>query len=79
MLNTSIDGRFDLLDAEADFMMTTLIRRELLDNLMIFRFAAAVFIMLLLVVVTTAVKKLLTMFVVVLLSGAYLAFVRVEV
>ena len=31
-------------------MLTTLIRRELLDNLMTFRFAAAVFIMLLLVV-----------------------------
>ena len=36
-------------------MMTTLIRRELLDNLMTFRFAAAVFIMLLLVVANTAV------------------------
>ena len=36
-------------------MLTTLIRRELLDNLMTFRFAAAVFIMLLLVVATTAV------------------------
>jgi ABC-type transport system involved in multi-copper enzyme maturation permease subunit len=35
--------------------MITLIRRELLDNLMTFRFAAAVFIMLLLVVATTAV------------------------
>ena len=36
-------------------MLKTLIRRELLDNLMTFRFAAAVFIMLLLVVVNTAV------------------------
>ena len=36
-------------------MLKTLIRRELLDNLMTFRFAAAVFIMLLLVVATTAV------------------------
>lgn len=36
-------------------MLTTLIRREILDNLMTFRFAAAVFIMLLLVVVNTAV------------------------
>ena len=36
-------------------MLTTLIRRELLDNLMTFRFAAAVFIMLLLVVTNTAV------------------------
>ena len=36
-------------------MLITLIRRELLDNLMTFRFAAAVFIMLLLVVATTAV------------------------
>ena len=36
-------------------MITTLIRRELLDNLMTFRFAAAVFIMLLLVVANTAV------------------------
>ena len=36
-------------------MMFTLIRRELLDNLMTFRFAAAVFITLLLVVVVTAV------------------------
>ena len=36
-------------------MLTTLIRRELLDNLMTFRFAAAVFIMLLLVVATTTV------------------------
>ena len=36
-------------------MMTTLIRRELLDNLMTFRFAAAVLIMLLLVVANTAV------------------------
>ncbi|MDE0482744.1 MAG: ABC transporter permease subunit [Candidatus Poribacteria bacterium] len=35
--------------------MITLIRRELLDNLMTFRFAAAVFIMLLLVVATTVV------------------------
>ena len=35
--------------------MMTLIRRELLDNLMTFRFAAAVFIMLLLVVANTAV------------------------
>ena len=35
--------------------MITLIRRELLDNLMTFRFAAAVFIMLLLVVANTAV------------------------
>ena len=36
-------------------MLLTLIRRELLDNLMTFRFAAAVFITLLLVVATTAV------------------------
>ena len=36
-------------------MITTLIRRELLDNLMTFRFAAAVLIMLLLVVANTAV------------------------
>ena len=36
-------------------MLITLIRRELLDNLMTFRFAAAVFITLLLVVATTAV------------------------
>ncbi len=36
-------------------MLTILIRRELLDNLMTFRFAAAVLIMLLLVVATTAV------------------------
>ena len=36
-------------------MLKTLIRRELLDNLMTFRFAAAVFIMLLLVVANTAV------------------------
>ena len=36
-------------------MMMTLIRRELLDNLMTFRFAAAVLIMLLLVVANTAV------------------------
>ena len=36
-------------------MLLTLIRRELLDNLMTFRFAAAVFIMLLLIVVNTAV------------------------
>ena len=36
-------------------MLTTLIRRELLDNLMTFRFAAAVFIMLLLVVTNTIV------------------------
>ena len=36
-------------------MLTTLIRRELLDNLMTFRFAAAVLIMLLLVVSNTAV------------------------
>ena len=36
-------------------MLTTLIRRELLDNLMTFRFAAAVFIILLLVVANTAV------------------------
>ena len=36
-------------------MLTTLIRRELLDNLMTFRFAAAVFTMLLLVVANTAV------------------------
>ena len=36
-------------------MMLTLIRRELLDNLITFRFAAAVFIMLLLVVANTAV------------------------
>ena len=36
-------------------MLSTLIRRELLDNLMTFRFAAAVFIMLLLVVANTVV------------------------
>ena len=36
-------------------MIITLIRRELLDNLMTFRFAAAVFIMLLLVVANSAV------------------------
>ena len=36
-------------------MLITLIRRELLDNLMTFRFAAAVFITLLLVVAATAV------------------------
>ncbi len=36
-------------------MLTTLIRRELLDNLMTFRFAAALFIMLLLIVANTAV------------------------
>jgi hypothetical protein len=36
-------------------MITTLIRRELFDNLMTFRFAAAVFIMLLLVVANSAV------------------------
>ena len=36
-------------------MLITLIRRELLDNLMTFRFAAAVFIMLLLVVANTTV------------------------
>ena len=36
-------------------MLSTLIRRELLDNLMTFRFAAALFIMLLLVVANTAV------------------------
>ena len=36
-------------------MLTTLIRRELLDNLMTFRFAVAVFIMLLLVVANTLV------------------------
>ena len=36
-------------------MLTTLIRRELLDNLMTFRFAAAVFIILLLVVANTVV------------------------
>ena len=36
-------------------MLTTLIRRELLNNLMTFRFAAAVFIMLLLVVANTVV------------------------
>ena len=34
-------------------MLTTLIRRELLDNLMTFRFAAAILIMLLLVVANT--------------------------
>ena len=34
-------------------MLTVLIRRELLDNLMTFRFAVAVFIMLLLVVANT--------------------------
>ena len=55
MLNASIDKRFGLPNVEADFMMTTLIRRELLDNLMTFRFAAAVLIMLLLVVATTTV------------------------
>ena len=36
-------------------MLMTLIRRELLDNLMTFRFAAAVFITLLLVVANTVV------------------------
>jgi len=36
-------------------MLTTLIHRELLDNLMTFGFAAAVFIMLLLLVTNTAV------------------------
>ncbi|MCY4568682.1 MAG: ABC transporter permease subunit [Candidatus Poribacteria bacterium] len=36
-------------------MLTTLVRRELLDNLMTFRFAAAVFIILLLVVANTVV------------------------
>ena len=36
-------------------MLTTLIRRELLENLMMFRFAATVFIMLLLVVANTVV------------------------
>ncbi len=36
-------------------MLTTLIRRELLDNLMTFRFAAALLVMLLLVVANTAV------------------------
>ena len=36
-------------------MLTVLIRRELLDNLMTFRFAVAVLIMLLLVVANTAV------------------------
>ena len=36
-------------------MLMTLIRRELLDNLMTFRFAAAVFITLLLVVTNTVV------------------------
>ena len=36
-------------------MLITLIRRELLDNLMTFRFAAAMFITLLLVVANTAV------------------------
>ena len=36
-------------------MLTALIRRELLDNLMTFRFAVAVFIMLLLVVANTVV------------------------
>ena len=36
-------------------MLLTLIRRELLDNLMTFRFAAAVFITLLLVVANTVV------------------------
>ena len=36
-------------------MLITLIRRELLDNLMTFRFAAAVFITLLLVVANTVV------------------------
>jgi len=36
-------------------MLFTLIRRELLDNLMTFRFAAAVFITLLLVVANTIV------------------------
>lgn len=38
-------------------MLTTLIRRELLDNLMTFRFAVAVFITLLLVVANTAVLR----------------------
>ena len=38
-------------------MLMTLIRRELLDNLMTFRFAAAVFITLLLVVAVTAVLQ----------------------
>ena len=50
-------------------MFLTLIRRELLDNLMAFRFAAAVLIMLLLVV---AAELLL-------LAGAYLVFVHVEI
>ena len=36
-------------------MLTTLIRREVLNNLMTFRFAAAMFITLLLVVANTAV------------------------
>ena len=36
-------------------MLTTLIRRELLDNLMTFRFAASVFIVILLVVSNTVV------------------------
>ena len=43
-----------LVDRE-NLMLTTLIRRELLDNLMTFRFAAAVFITLLLVVANTVV------------------------
>ena len=62
-------------------MFLTLIQRELLDNLMTFRFAAAVVIMLLLVVANTAATELLllTLFVVVLLAGAYLAFVCVEI
>ncbi len=62
-------------------MFLTLIRRELFDNLMTFRFAVAVVIMLLLVVANTAATELLllTLFVVVLLAGAYLAFVRVEI
>ena len=43
-------------------MLTTLIRREPLDNLMTFRFAAAVFITLLLVVADTIVEHLLESF-----------------
>ena len=42
-----------------DLMLITLIRRELLDNLMTFRFAAAVLIMLLLVVANTSLLALL--------------------
>ena len=45
----------DKLGRGAHDIMLTLIRRELLDNLMTFRFAAAVFITMLLVVANTAV------------------------